>query len=98
MGGKSAYDALFGPLLRGKFGERAPDIAMTWLWSRFHERSLSLGYLRGGFQQLYDALGQRLESLGGSCCSARAFGRSPPVTMESPSKPMARSINSVKCW
>jgi protoporphyrinogen oxidase len=64
--GAAAYDALLGPLLTGKFGARAPEIAMGWLWSRFHERSLALGYLRGGFQQLYDALGQRIEELGGA--------------------------------
>jgi protoporphyrinogen oxidase len=63
--GPQVYEALLGPLLRGKFGDRAPDIAMSWLWSRFHERSLSLGYLRGGFQQLYEALGARIEQLGG---------------------------------
>jgi len=63
--GTRVYDALLGPLLAGKFGSRAPEVAMGWLWSRFHERSLALGYLRGGFQQLYDALGERLRALGG---------------------------------
>jgi protoporphyrinogen oxidase len=62
--GSPAYDALLGPLLAGKFGDRAADVAMGWLWSRFHERSISLGYLRGGFQQLYDRLGDRLRGLG----------------------------------
>jgi len=38
---------------------------MGWLWSRFHERSLALGYLLGGFQQFYDALGERIAALGG---------------------------------
>ncbi len=64
--GAAAYDALLGPLLAGKFGVRAPEIAMGWLWSRFHERSLALGYVRGGFQQLYDALGERIASFGGT--------------------------------
>jgi protoporphyrinogen oxidase len=64
--GGPAYDALLGPLLAGKFGRRAPDIAMEWLWSRFHERSLALGYLEGGFQQIYDRLGDRLRDLGGT--------------------------------
>jgi protoporphyrinogen oxidase len=56
---------MWEPILRGKFGVRANDIAMSWLWSRVHERSLGLGYLRGGFQQLYDAFGERLRGLGG---------------------------------
>jgi protoporphyrinogen oxidase len=64
--GGPAYDALLGPLLAGKFGRRASDVAMGWLWSRFHERSLALGYLKGGFQQLYDRMGERLSSRGGT--------------------------------
>jgi protoporphyrinogen oxidase len=63
--GRRVDDALLGPLLRGKFGDRAPEIAMSWLWSRFHERSLALGYLDGGFQLLYEAIGDRIRSLGG---------------------------------
>jgi len=63
--GDRSYEALIDPILRGKFGAKADDIAMSWLWSRFHERSLRLGYLRGGFQQLYDAMGARIRSLGG---------------------------------
>jgi protoporphyrinogen oxidase len=62
--GRRVYDVMWEPILRGKFGSRADDIAMSWLWSRVHERSLGLGYLRGGFQQLYDAFGDRLRSLG----------------------------------
>jgi protoporphyrinogen oxidase len=63
--GRRVYDVMWEPVLRGKFGARADEIAMSWLWSRVHERSLRLGYLRGGFQQLYDALGARIQSLGG---------------------------------
>ncbi len=65
VAGPRAYAALIEPVLQGKFGDRANEIAMGWLWSRFHERSLALGYLRGGFQQLYDALGERVQALGG---------------------------------
>ena len=50
----SAYDVVWEPLLRGKFGEAAPEIAMPWFWARVHDRTQQLGYLRGGFQQLYD--------------------------------------------
>jgi len=62
--GRHVYDVMWEPVLRGKFGARADAIAMSWLWSRVHERSLGLGYLRGGFQQLYDAFGQRLATHG----------------------------------
>jgi protoporphyrinogen oxidase len=63
--GPRAYEGFVEPQLAGKFGARAPEIAMSWLWSRFHERTLRLGYLRGGFQHLYDALGARIRALGG---------------------------------
>jgi protoporphyrinogen oxidase len=57
---------MWQPILRGKFGARADQIAMSWLWSRVHERSLGLGYLRGGFQLMYDAFGERIRGLGGT--------------------------------
>ena len=63
--GRRVYAVLWEPLLRGKFGARAEEIAMSWFWSRIHERTTNLGYLRGGFQQLYDALGARIQTLGG---------------------------------
>jgi protoporphyrinogen oxidase len=64
--GRRVYDVMWEPILRGKFGARADEIAMSWLWSRVHERSLRLGYLRGGFQLLYDTFGQRIRALGGT--------------------------------
>jgi protoporphyrinogen oxidase len=63
--GRRVYDVMWEPVLRGKFGARADQIAMSWLWSRVHERSLRLGYLRGGFQQLYEAFGERIRGMGG---------------------------------
>jgi len=70
--GRRGYAVMWEPILRGKFGARADDIAMSWLWSRIHERSLGLGYLRGGFQQLYDAFGERLRALGGTVLTGTA--------------------------
>jgi protoporphyrinogen oxidase len=70
--GQRVYRVMWEPVLRGKFGARAEDIAMSWLWSRIHERSLGLGYLRGGFQQLYDAFGERITSLGGTVLTGTA--------------------------
>src|SRR5262249_38319860 len=70
--GRRVYEVMWEPVLRGKFGVRAEDIAMCWLWSRVHERSLSLGYLRGGFQQLYEAFGDRIRSLGGNVLTSTA--------------------------
>ena len=64
--GKEAYDMQFKPVLVGKFGDFYDKISMSWFWSRVHERSLDLGYLGGGFQQLYDRLGEEIEKAGGS--------------------------------
>ncbi|MEO8252551.1 MAG: FAD-dependent oxidoreductase, partial [Chloroflexota bacterium] len=64
MGGE-AYRVVWGPLLRGKFGELADQIAMPWFWARVHDRTASLGYLRGGFQRLYNRLAEQISALGG---------------------------------
>ena len=63
--GAAAYRVVWGPLLGGKFGELADQIAMPWFWARVHDRTASLGYLRGGFQRLYDRLAERIGELGG---------------------------------
>ncbi len=70
--GRHVYDVMWEPVLRGKFGARAEQIAMSWLWSRVHERSLRLGYIRGGFQQMYDAFGERIRALGGTIVTGAA--------------------------
>jgi protoporphyrinogen oxidase len=70
--GRRTYDVMWAPVLFGKFGARTDQIAMSWLWSRVHERSLRLGYLRGGFQLMYDAFGERIRSLGGTVLTGTA--------------------------
>jgi len=64
--GDRAYDVVWGPLLRGKFGALADQIAMPWFWARVHDRTAQLGYLRGGFQRLYDRLAERITEMGGT--------------------------------
>lgn len=63
--GRRAYEVVWGPLLRGKFGHLADQIAMPWFWARVHDRTASLGYLRGGFQRLYDRMAERIREAGG---------------------------------
>ncbi len=63
--GSRAYGVVWEPLLRGKFGDAAPEIAMPWFWARVHDRTQQLGYLRGGFQQLYDRLAEEVRRAGG---------------------------------
>ncbi len=64
--GREGYDRVWGPLLRAKFGEHAGDVSMVWFWGKVHLRFASrdgglfarerLGYLRGSFGRLVDAL------------------------------------------
>lgn len=63
--GNQVTDVIWEPLIRGKFGDRAKDIVMSWLWARIHYRTFKLGYLAGGFQQVYDVLGKKITSQGG---------------------------------
>ena len=63
--GAPAYGAVWEPLLRGKFGALANEIALPWFWARVHDRTAQLGYVRGGFQRFYNRLAARVEALGG---------------------------------
>jgi protoporphyrinogen oxidase len=65
--GRRAHEAVWRPQLVAKFGDRYADIVMAWFWARIHMRSTSLGYVRGGFQQLYNRLVDEIERLGGTC-------------------------------
>ncbi len=63
--GRRAHEVVWEPLLRGKFGAAADEVAMPWFWARVHDRSAELGYLRGGFQHGYAALARAIASGGG---------------------------------
>ena len=64
--GRQGYDAVWGPLLRAKFGDHADEVSMVWFWGKIYLRFASrgggplaterLGYLRGSFGRLVDAL------------------------------------------
>ena len=68
--GPGAYDAIWGPLLRGKFGDAHDQLSMVWLWSKIHLRFASrkggatareqLGYLDGSFGLYIEELERRL--------------------------------------
>jgi protoporphyrinogen oxidase len=71
--GRAAYDAVWGPLLAQKFAERAGDVSMAWLWYKLRLRGRSrsrgglgerLGYMRGSFGRLVDALADRATAAG----------------------------------
>src|SRR5829696_6618149 len=72
--GAEAYEKVWGPLLRGKFGDRADDISMAWLWGKLtmrrrlqgkESRQELLGYPRRSWEPLFAALRQRIEAGGG---------------------------------
>ena len=69
--GRGAWDHVWGPLLRGKSGDRAEDVAMVWLWSKLtlrrrlegeEARGERLGYPRGSWEPLFEALVRDIES------------------------------------
>jgi protoporphyrinogen oxidase len=72
--GRAAWNAVWAPLLRGKFGARADDIAMVWLWSKLRlrrqirgegARRERLGYPRGSWEVLLRALETSITAAGG---------------------------------
>ncbi len=72
-GGRNAWDKVWSPLFRGKFGAEAENIPMEWHWykivlrigSRRGMTKEALGYPRGSFQVLIDALEAAIKKQGG---------------------------------
>jgi protoporphyrinogen oxidase len=82
--GAEAWEKVWGPLLRGKFGDRAQDISMAWLWSKLtlrrqvkgrEARGEVLGYPRGGFEPLFGALAAAIADGGGRVLIDRPAAR-----------------------
>lgn len=71
--GQQAWDKAWGPMFRGKFGKEAENIPLVWLWYKTVLRLNSrkgltkevLGYPRGSFQVLIDALENAIQKKGG---------------------------------
>ncbi|MFN2544493.1 MAG: FAD-dependent oxidoreductase [Actinomycetota bacterium] len=66
-----AASVVWEPLLRARFGPAGGDVPAAWMWGRFRQRAGArrrggerLGYLRGGFRQMFDALERRLSEEG----------------------------------
>jgi protoporphyrinogen oxidase len=63
--GWRAYDAVWRPMLVGKFGEDYyKDINLAWLWARIKSRTMRLGTFVGGFQAFLDLLADRVRAQG----------------------------------
>jgi len=72
--GGAAYEKVWAPLLKGKFGEYYDKIGMPWFWSKIQTRLASrqgirgrevLGYPDGSFDTVFDRLRSVIESNGG---------------------------------
>jgi protoporphyrinogen oxidase len=72
-GGGQVWDKVWEPMFRGKFGAEAENIPMVWHWykivlrigSRRNLGKEELGYPRGSFQVLIDALQKAIVEKGG---------------------------------
>jgi len=73
--GTNIYQEVWQPLLRAKFAEHADKIPAFWVWGRLKARGKSrsafgwrekLGYLKGSYQVLIDALAAKITGLGGA--------------------------------
>jgi protoporphyrinogen oxidase len=63
--GERVYNALWRPLLVGKFGEENLDVVnMAWLWARLKTRTTRLGTFVGGFQVFLDRFAEVIRSQG----------------------------------
>ena len=72
--GPGVTNAIWGPMLRAKFGRNAERIAMVWMWGKMRLRATSrtkggtkesLGYVRGSFASVTDRLVARIRERGG---------------------------------
>lgn len=72
--GRRAYEAVWEPLLRGKFGQHFDRVGMVWFWGKIALRFASrgkgmvqekLGYPMEGFGEIFDSLGRRIQEMGG---------------------------------
>ncbi len=78
--GPRVTETIWEPLLTGKFGERAAEVSMAWLWARIHYRTFELGYVHGGFEKVYRALLEAVTERGGKV----EFGK-PMLSIRQPS-------------
>jgi protoporphyrinogen oxidase len=80
MAGDRLWDRLWRPLLESKFDGRYEDLPATYLWSRMRRTAGTrdrsgrevMGWIHGGYQELVDRLGARIEALGGEVLTGTA--------------------------
>ena len=73
MGGERVYRVVWEPLLRGKFGDLAEEVAAVWMWNKLKLRGGSRGkrgeerlaFYRGGFAALAEEVVEAIRNQGG---------------------------------
>lgn len=81
--GKNAYNVVWKPLLKGKFGDSYKEISAVWIWNKFKLRGGSrddkkkevLVYFKGGFKGIIDEIYKKLTLKGSLECKERASVR-----------------------
>ncbi|MCL4418930.1 NAD(P)/FAD-dependent oxidoreductase [Patescibacteria group bacterium] len=63
--GEKAYEKIWEPQLKNKFGNFTKDIALSWFWARIKKRTPSLAYPQGGFLAFAQTLVAKIEKAGG---------------------------------
>lgn len=66
INGPTAWERIWEPLLIGKFGPYADNIAASWLWARLYKRTSRLGYFTGGFSHFIEVLAKAIKTNGGA--------------------------------
>jgi len=87
LGGPRVYAHLFEPLLRGKFGAHADTLSAVWIWNKLKLRGGSrgrggaehLGYVRGSFATVAQALADDITAQGGTLRLGHAVQRLSPA-------------------
>lgn len=93
--GRDAWRALWGPLMRGKFGERADDVTMVYLQNKLRLRrgedagEEQLGYPRHSWELLFAKLRELIEAGGGRVLIDRPAALVEPGFYVTPAAPGA---------
>ncbi|MDP2649897.1 MAG: FAD-dependent oxidoreductase [bacterium] len=63
--GKIAYEKIWEPQLKNKFGEYSKDISLSWFWARIKKRTPSLAYPKEGFLEFALSLVKKIKEQNG---------------------------------
>jgi protoporphyrinogen oxidase len=93
--GRQAWQKVWGPLLYGKFRDRADEISASWLWAKLRNRRQVSGkearqellvYPRGSFESIFVRLRDLVEERGGR------------VMIDRPAARLARANGGFEVW